>query len=211
MYEFLKPIFLNTEGTQEVGKRVSQQEIERAEALLGRRLPQSFVQWLLEIGDDCYLFDGNLQIYPLLPDGANSENIVEQLDNLNGANWGLDRSLVIFGNTGSQEYWAFYTGYVINGEYPIVEIGTIFSSDMKDYKLWNTSFKRFITIQSLFWSYYLNGEESPEKTAEVFKEIQSIVEPRIEASYREIYRQASSIEEIREALETKFWHTRYKL
>jgi len=211
MYEFLKPIYLNTEGIYEVGRRVPKDEITKAEAIIGKRLPPSFVQWLLEMGDDCYLFNGNLRIYPLLSDQGNVPSIVDQLSNLNNANWGLDRSLIIFGDNGNNEFWAFYTGYMVNGEYPILEIGTIFSSEMKDYKLWNTSFKKFITIQTLYWPYLLEQELAPTNSSQILKEIQSIIEPQIEVNYEDIYKQSSSIQEIREALESKFWHTRYNL
>lgn len=211
MYEFLKPILLNAEGTLEIGRKVKRDEIIRAEAILGKRLPPSFVQWLLEMGDNCYLFDGNLRISPLLPDKEKGSNIVEQLGNLNSANWGLDRNLIIFGSNGSDELWAFYTGYVINGEYPIVEIGAIFSADMRDYKLWNTSFKKFITLQTMFWSRLLNPELEPIEKTELLREIQDIVEPKVDIASKDIYEESYSIQEIRESLETKFWHTRYSL
>lgn len=211
MYEFLKPILLNSEGTLEIGRKVKRDEIIRAEAILGKRLPPSFVQWLLEIGDNCYLFDGNLRIHNLLPDKEKGSNIVEQLGTLNSANWGLDRNLIIFGSNGSDELWAFYTGYVINGEYPIVEIGAIFSADMRDYKLWNTSFKKFITLQTIFWSRFLNPELEPLEKIELLREVQDIVEPKVDIASKDIYEESYSIQEIRESLETKFWHTRYSL
>lgn len=211
MYEFLKPILLASEGTLEIGRKVSNEEINKAEALLGKRLPPSFVQWLLEIGDNCYLFDGNLRIYHLLPNGERTTNIVEQLEALNTANWGLEKNLIIFGVSGGDELWAFYTGYMINGEYPIIEIGAIFSADMRDYKLWNTSFKRFITLHTLFWPRFLTKDLDRPDELELLKEIQDIIEPQIDVYSKDIYEGAHSIQEIRESLENKFWHTRYNL
>jgi len=211
MYEFLKPILLKSENSLEIGKKVKREEIGKAEALLRKRLPPSFTQWLLEIGDNCLLFDGNLRLYQILPSEERVPNLAEQLEILNNANWGLDRNLIIFGSNGAEELWAFYTGYVINGEYPIIEIGAIFSADMRDYKLWNTSFKKFITVQTLFWSRFLSQELESIGKNELLKEIQEIIEPKLEITAKDIYEESYSIQEIREALESKFWHTRYSL
>jgi hypothetical protein len=201
LYEALRPILLLEHCKFQVKGPLSEDELATAESILGKTLPPSFRQWLLEIGDEACLFDFYLPFYSLLGE-PDTECIVYATRFLNRHGWGLDPDLIVFAGSGQESLWAFDSAVSINGEYPIVEIGGIFSEEGRNYMLWNTSFHRFIFAQTLFWARHLHPA-LPEvlEDAEFIASINALFDPEIDLGTTDVYKQPQTIEEIR----AHFW------
>ena len=196
-YEALRPFLLLEHCEFRGGGILSEDELAVAESTLGRPLPSSFRQWLIEVGDEVCLFNFYLQFYPLLgkPD---TECVVYATHFLNQHGWGLDPDLIVFAGSGQESLWAFDSAVNIDGEYPVIEIGGIFSKEGRNYMLWNTSFHRFIFTQVLFWTRHLHPA-LPEviNDAEFIASINALFDPGIDLGATDVYKQPQTIEEIR--------------
>ncbi len=202
-FEALRPLLLLEYNRVQTNSPVSEQQIDDAEAILGKPLPPSFREWLLVIGGAANLFGGNLQFDPLL--GQPEEScIVYNLQRLNWHGWDLDPALIVFGNNGTGELWAFDSAMLIDGEYPVVQVGGIFSGDGRKYKLWNSSFVRFVYSQALWWTRYLHPN-LPEPEDEIDEEewittIYHLLDPMIDLGRPSVYIEPQTMTEIREWL-----------
>lgn len=203
IFEALRPLLLLEYNQVQIDPPVSEQQIDDAEAILGKPLPPSFREWLLVIGDAANLFGGNLQFDPLL--GQPEELcIVYNLQRLNRYGWDLDPALIVFGNNGTGELWAFDSAMLIDGEYPVVQVGGVFSGDRRKYKLWNSSFVRFVYSQALWWTRYLHSN-LPEPEDEIEEEewittIYHLLDPMIDLGRPSVYIAPQTMTEIREWL-----------
>jgi len=203
-FEALRPLLLLEHNRAQIGTSISEQQINDAETILGKSLPLSFREWLLVIGDAANLFGGNLQFDPLL--GHPEEPcIVYNLQRLNQHGWDLDPTLIVFGNNGTGELWAFDSAVLIDGEYPVLQVGGIFSSgEGRKYKLWNSSFARFVYSQALWWTRYLHPN-LPEPEDETVEEkwitaIYHLMDPTINLGRSNVYVEPQTMTEIREWL-----------
>jgi SMI1 / KNR4 family (SUKH-1) len=199
-FEALRPLLLLEHNKTQIGASVSEKQIADAEAILGKPLPPSFHEWLLTIGDEAKLFDGNLRFDPLF-DQREQPCIVYNLQRLNQHNWKLDSALIVFGSNGEGELWAFDSAVSIADEYPIVQVGAIFSTEGRNYKLWNSSFVRFLYSQALWWTRYFHPD-LPEPENEAAEEewmiaINRLLDPTIELGRPEVYTEPQIMDEIR--------------
>ena len=199
-FEAIRPLLILRPGTIKIGEPLSDEQVNDAEGLMSLALPPSLREWLTRIGDDAYLFDGNLRIDPLL--GTPGELcIIHNLRRLNLHNWAIDPALIVFGNNGQGELWAFDSKVSIQGEYPVLQIAGIFSSDRRKYKLWNSSFARFLYSQTLWWTRYLHPELPPPENESVEESwiiaINHLLDPTIDLGRPDIYSGPRTIDEIR--------------
>lgn len=202
-YEALRPLLLLEQNKTQIGECLLETQIIEAETILGKPLPPSFRKWLLTVGNDAQLFDGNLSVDTLL--GSPEDRcIVYNLQRLNQYNWGLDSSLIVFGGNGQTDLWAFDSATSLEGEYPVVGIGNIFSPEGRDYKLWSSSFERFIHSQALWWTRYFHPNlPSPldeETEDEWVIEINRLFDPFINLGKPYIYASPQTMTEIRAGL-----------
>jgi hypothetical protein len=196
-YEALRPLLLLEHCKFQVEGTLSEGELAIAESVLGKPLPFSFRQWLLEIGDNAHLFDFNLQFDPLLGE-PDTECIVYGTRFLNQHNWGLDPDLIVFAGNGQESLWAFDSAVDMTGEYPVVEVAGMFSDEGRKYMLWNTSFQRFVFAQALFWiRYHHPNLPEVEDDAEFIASVNALFDPEIDLGATDVYRQPQTIEEIR--------------
>jgi hypothetical protein len=177
-----------------------EEQVTEPETILDKSLPPSFREWLLVMGDRASLFDGNLQFDPLL-DQPERPCIVYNLQRLNRHHWQLDHALIVFGNNGADELWAFDSAVQIGGEYPVIEIGAIFSNEGRNYKLWNTSFVRFIYSQALWCTRYFHPD-LPEPEDEAVEDewiiaINHLLDPMIDLGRPRVYAEPQTMDEIR--------------
>lgn len=202
-FEALRPLLLLEHNQVQLGMPVSERQISEAETILGKPLPRSFREWLLVIGDAANLFGGNLQFDPLI-DFLDKPCIVYNLQRLNQYGWDLDPALIVFGNNGTGELWAFDSAVLIDSEYPVIQIGGIFSKGGRKYKLWNSSFARFIYSQVLWWTRYLHPN-LPEPENEIVEEewitiINHLLDPMINLGHPDVYIEPQTMAEIRKWL-----------
>jgi hypothetical protein len=197
LYEALRPLLLLEHCKFQVKDTLSEAELAIAESVLGKPLPLSFRQWLLEVGDDARLFDFNLQFYPLSGE-PDTECIVYATQFLNQHNWGLDSDLIVFAGSGQESLWAFDSAVDMTGEFPVIEVAGIFSEGRRKYMLWNTSFQRFIFSQALFWTRYHHPNlPEVEDDAGFIASINALFDPGIDLGTTDVYKQPQTIEEIR--------------
>ncbi len=200
-FEMLRPILMLKHNQTQIAPPLSDVQIADAEIVLGKPLPPSFQEWLLTMGDKAYLFDGNLQIDPLL-DQPEQPCIVYNLQRLNQYHWQLDPALIVFGSNGADELWAFDSAVsTLEGEYPVIQVGAIFSNEGRNYKLWNSSFARFLYSQALWWTRYFHPD-LPEPQDESTEEdwiitVNRLLDPTIKPRYPNVYVTPQTMPEIR--------------
>ena len=205
LYEALRPLLLLEHCEFQSKGTLSEDELGIAELILDKPLPCSFRQWLLEVGDDVSLFIH--QFYSLLGE-PDTECIIYATQFLNRYRWELDPDLIVFaGSSGLESLWAFDSAVSLNGEYPVVEIGEMFSGGERKYMLWNTSFYRFIFAQTLFWARHLHPSLSEfDDDAKLMVSINALVDPEIDIGTTDIFDQPATMEEIRMWFRTRQEH-----
>ncbi|MCP4536895.1 MAG: SMI1/KNR4 family protein [Chloroflexi bacterium] len=200
-FEILRPILIIEHNQTQISPPLSDVQIANAEIVLGKLLPPSFREWLLVMGDKAYLFNGNLQIDPLL-DQPGQPCIVHNLQRLNQYHWQLDPALIVFGSNGAGELWALDSAIsTTEGEYPVVQVGAIFSDEGRNYKLSNSSFARFLYSQALWWTRYRHPAlpEPKDESAEDnwIITINRLLDPTIELGHPDVYAAPQTMTEIR--------------
>lgn len=130
---------------------VSASEIDRAEHILGRKLPIE-LRALYQISDGFSPLGGNLEIVHLFGESENY-GLTNYSDLLREWNWPVPNELVVFGGNGADALFGIWlpSGVQPGVAQPVVELGESFETSAM--AIVGTSLSNFLRVRSAFYMY----------------------------------------------------------
>ncbi len=144
----------------EPGTELNDGAISRAEAHVGRKLPESLVSWLTAFGDQAGVIGGgNFFMNSLNPDEPKDGicSISHGAETLSKAGWPVNDKFLVFGSDGMGAIFAIFHGARIGEDYPVVLVDIDTSSG--PYWIMSSSFTRFALTYVPYQAWWTNADD----------------------------------------------------
>ena len=134
-------------------------DIERAQADIGRPLPEDAVELYREL-DGGELLHGNLNLLPLLPEGVTLA-VTTSSDLLRSWDWPIPDELLIFGGDGTGDQYGIWLPTARDAQPLIVQVGEIFEE--RSFAIVGDDLPSFLLARTAF--YLLSFSEDEDTSA----------------------------------------------